>query len=166
MRCPFCKVTDKDKVIDSRLTESGVAIRRRRECQACGKRFTTKERVDEEARIFVAKKDGSRVPFDRAKILAGLEKACYKRAISVGELNALVTQVEEEIFAEFDREVPSQRIGAYVARRLRELDKVAYVRYASVYHDFQELDDFIDEVNELKEVSVLDSSGQQNLFES
>ena len=165
MRCPFCKVTDKDKVIDSRLTESGVAIRRRRECQACGKRFTTKERVDEEARIFVAKKDGSRMPFDRAKILAGLEKACYKRAISVSELNGLVTQVEEEIFAEFDREVPSQQIGAYVARRLRELDKVAYVRYASVYHDFQELDDFIDEVNELKEVSVLDTSGQQNLFE-
>jgi transcriptional repressor NrdR len=165
MRCPFCKVTDKDKVIDSRLTESGVAIRRRRECQACGKRFTTKERVDEEARIFVAKKDGSRVPFDRAKILAGLEKACYKRAISVSELNALVTQVEEEIFAEFDREVPSQRIGAYVARRLRELDKVAYVRYASVYHDFQELDDFIDEVNELKEVSVLETTGQQSLFE-
>ncbi|GAG43409.1 unnamed protein product [marine sediment metagenome] len=165
MRCPFCKVTDKDKVIDSRLTESGAAIRRRRECQACGKRFTTKERVDEEARIFVAKKDGSRMPFDRAKILAGLEKACYKRAVSAGELNGLVTQVEEEIFAEFDREVPSQRIGAYVARRLRELDKVAYVRYASVYRDFQELDDFIEEVNELKEVSARDTDGQQGLFE-
>ncbi|UCG32516.1 MAG: transcriptional repressor NrdR [Phycisphaerales bacterium] len=164
MRCPFCKVTDKDKVIDSRLTESGAAIRRRRECQACGRRFTTKERVDEEARIFVAKKDGSRVPFDRGKILAGLEKACYKRRVTVDELNALAAHVEEEILAEFDREVPSQLIGAYVARRLRELDKVAYVRYASVYRDFQEPDEFIEEVIELKEVSERDTDGQQQLF--
>ena len=164
MRCPFCKVSDKDKVIDSRPTDSGVAIRRRRECQACGKRFTTKERVDEEARISVVKKDGSRVPFNRTKVRARVERACYKRAISADELNALVTQVEEELFAEFDREVPSLRIGACVARRLRELDKVAYVRYASVYRHFQELDDFIEEVNELKEVSERNTDGQQQLF--
>lgn len=165
MRCPFCKVTNKDKVIDSRLTESGAAVRRRRECQSCGKRFTTKERLDEEARLLVAKKDGSRVPFNRARILSGLEKAAYKRPIAAEQLNQLVTQVEEEILSEFDREVPSDRIGQFVSRRLRDLDQVAYVRYASVYREFQELGDFLEEVNELMDTQRRDSNGQQKLFE-
>lgn len=165
MRCPFCKISDRDRVIDSRLTEGGAAVRRRRECQSCGKRFTTKERLDEEARLLVAKKDGSRVPFDPARILAGLEKACYKRPIPADRMNALVAEVEEEILAQFDREIPSRRIGEFVAKRLRTLDQVAYVRYASVYREFQELGDFIEEVNDVIEKSCRDTNGQQDLFD-
>ena len=165
MRCPFCKVTNKDKVIDSRLTECGAAVRRRRECQSCGKRFTTTERLDEEARLLVAKKDGSRVPFDRSRILSGLEKAAYKRPIAAEQLNQLVTKVEEEILSQFDREVPANLIGQFVSRRLRDLDQVAYVRYASVYREFQELGDFLEEVNELMDTQQRDSNGQQKLFE-
>ena len=148
-----------------RLTESGAAVRRRRECQSCGKRFTTKERLDEEARLLVAKKDGSRVPFNRARILAGLEKAAYKRPIAAEQLNQLVNEVEEEILSQFDREVPSNQIGQFVSRRLRDLDQVAYVRYASVYREFQELGDFLEEVNELMSTQSRDSNGQQKLFE-
>ena len=164
MRCPFCKETNRDKVIDSRLTEGGVAIRRRRECLACGKRFTTKERLDEEARMLVAKKDGSRVPFDRAKIIVGLERACYKRSVSADALNKLATEVEELLFSEFDREIPAGRIGACVSERLRDLDKVAYIRYASVYREFDEPDDFIAEVNGLIEQEQTETDGQQQLF--
>ena len=164
MRCPFCKETNRDKVIDSRLTEGGVAIRRRRECLACGKRFTTKERLDEEARMLVAKKDGSRVPFDRAKIIVGLERACYKRLVSADALNELATEVEELLFSEYDREIPAERIGACVSERLRDLDKVAYIRYASVYREFDEPDDFIAEVNGLIEQEQTETDGQQQLF--
>ncbi len=164
MQCPFCSQLNSDKVIDSRLTEGGVAIRRRRECTACGKRYTTKERVDDEPRMFVCKKDGSRVPFDRRKILTGLERACYKRPVSAEQLNRLVVEVEEQLFSQFDREIPAQAIGECVSQRLRKLDNVAYVRFASVYHEFQELDDFVHEVNGLKQRQQEDTNGQQKLF--
>ena len=111
MRCPFCKEVDRDKVIDSRLTEGGATVRRRRRCEACGKRFTTKERIEEEPRLSVIKKDGTRVPFARAKILAGLQKACYKRPISAAVCDQLAAEVEDQIVRGHDREVESKVIG-------------------------------------------------------
>ncbi len=163
MRCPFCK-EDQDKVIDSRSSEGGRVIRRRRECQSCSRRFTTRERVDDTIKLQVIKKDGKRVPFDRRKILEGLEGACYKRPVSPEAIEKLVEAVEEEVFQNFDREVPSQYIGERVMRKLRNLDKVAYVRFASVYHDFKDVHEFIDEVHEVDDISRGDTPDQQTLF--
>ena len=147
MRCPFCDA-DKEslKVIDSRTCEGGRSIRRRRECMRCDKRFTTYERIEQPIRLMVIKKDGRRVPWDKAKILAGLERACFKRPVPESELLRIADEVEEEIFKTHDREVPSALIGQMVTDRLRRVDQVAYVRFASVYRRFKDVRDFVDEL--------------------
>jgi transcriptional repressor NrdR len=130
--CPFCNYND-DKVIDSRSSEGGRVIRRRRQCGKCEKRFTTYERVEQSARLIVVKRDGSHVPFARENILRGVQTACGKRPIPEEVKAALVDQIEEELHREFDREVESRAIGARVMAKLRELDEVAYIRFASEY---------------------------------
>lgn len=145
MLCPYCR-TGETKVIDSRASEDYV-IRRRREClnQRCGRRFTTYEEI-EEVPLKVIKKDGTRVPFDRKKIQAGLEKACYKRPVSAGTIDLIINQVEADVHREFDREVPSRYIGERVFNLLREIDQVAFVRFASVYREFKDVNDFVEEL--------------------
>ncbi len=164
MQCPFCKEQRTDKVIDSRATEGGKVIRRRRVCEACGKRFTTYERVEDSARLLVIKKDGSRAPFEHEKLLGGVQRACWKRPISTDQLQTLVDEVEEEVFRKFDREVPSSYLGRAVAVRLFKLDKVAYLRFASMYHEFQVVDDFIREAQDILARDQHDIIGQQELF--
>lgn len=144
MKCPFCK-KDNDKVIDSRASEGGFAIRRRRECLACHRRFTTYERI-EEIPLRVIKKDGRRVPFERRKILSGLVKACEKRRISLETLESITARIEALINDNFDREVPSKEIGELVMKELKALDEVAYVRFASVYREFKDINEFVTEV--------------------
>lgn len=144
MKCPYCQV-DNDRVLDSRASEDGFATRRRRECLACKRRYTTYERV-ERTTIKVIKKDGARVPFDRDKIKKGLEKACWKRPISDAQLEAIVSAVESHIEANFDSEVESRYLGELVMQHLRKLDQVAYVRFASVYRRFEDVRDFVDEL--------------------
>ncbi len=143
MKCPFCK-KDNDKVIDSRASSGGFSIRRRRECLECGRRYTTYEKI-EEAPLRVVKKDGSRVPYDREKILKGLQKACEKRPVSTDTLLAVVDEVEANIFDQFEKEVDSRYIGEQVMSKLKDIDKVAFVRFASVYREFQDISDFIKE---------------------
>lgn len=143
MRCPFCK-HDETKVIDSRNSQD-FSIRRRRECLECSRRFTTYERI-EESPIKVIKKDGSRVPFDRNRIRAGIEKACYKRPISNEQIDQVVSEVEAAIYEDGLRELPSRQIGELVFSALRDLDKVAFVRFASVYREFKDVNDFVDEL--------------------
>lgn len=143
MRCPFCK-NDETKVIDSRNSQD-FSIRRRRECLDCNRRFTTYERI-EESPIKVIKKDGTRVPFDRTRIRAGIEKACYKRPISNEQIDQVVADVEASIYEEGLRELPSRQIGELVFNALRDLDKVAFVRFASVYREFKDVNDFVDEL--------------------
>ncbi|MCA9084209.1 MAG: transcriptional repressor NrdR [Planctomycetaceae bacterium] len=143
MRCPFCK-HDETKVIDSR-TSQDFSIRRRRECLDCARRFTTYERI-EESPIKVIKKDGTRVPFDRNRIREGVEKACYKRPVSNEQIDQLVSGVEAAVYEDGIREIPSQQIGEMVFSALRELDKVAFVRFASVYREFKDVNDFVDEL--------------------
>lgn len=143
MRCPFCK-NEETKVIDSRNSQD-YSIRRRRECLECTRRFTTYERI-EESPIKVIKKDGTRVPFDRNRIRSGIEKACYKRPISNEQIDQLVADVEASIYEEGLRELPSRQIGELVFNALRELDKVAFVRFASVYREFTDVNDFVDEL--------------------
>jgi len=140
VRCPFCGHLE-DKVVDSRSSMEGEAIRRRRECLACGKRYTTYEQI-EEAQLTVVKKDGRREAFDRKKLLSGLRKACEKRPVSLEELEAVADQVERELQNRGSREVPSPAIGEQVMRHLRSIDEVAYVRFASVYLQFKDLDAF------------------------
>lgn len=149
MKCPFCHV-DNDRVIDSRASQDGYAIRRRRECLACRRRYTTYERLEEPV-IKVIKKDGGRVPFHREKIKQGLEKACWKRPISDAQLEAIVSAVENHVYANFDSEVPSGVLGEFVMAQLRELDQVAFVRFASVYRDFRDVRDFVDELEPMLE---------------
>ena len=144
MRCPYCQI-DNDKVIDSRASEDGMAIRRRRECLGCHRRYTTFERV-EEVSIKVIKKDGNRVPFDRTKIKSGLEKACWKRPISDDQIEAAVSAVERDIYDRFDSEVETSDIGELVMQQLAKLDQVAYVRFASVYREFKDARDFVEEL--------------------
>ena len=148
MRCPFCKV-DKDKVVDSRSSGEGAVVRRRRECLNCGRRFTTYERV-EEAPLRVVKKDGTRVPFDREKILAGIRKACEKRPVSAEQVEQAVAHIEEQINKKYDREVPSADIGEMVMEALKKLDTVAYVRFASVYREFKDPEDFVKAIRATK----------------
>lgn len=148
MQCPFCR-HDESRVIDSR-TSADFSIRRRRECLACDRRFTTYERI-EESPIKVIKKDGSRVPFDRDRIRSGVEKACYKRPIGTAQIDQLVGNVEAAIYEEGLREVPSRWIGELVFNALRDLDKVAFVRFASVYREFQDVHDFVDELQPILE---------------
>ena len=163
MRCPFCK-EDKDKVVDSRSSEGGRVVRRRRLCLSCRRRFTTYERVEEAVKLTVVKKDGSRIPYDRSKIIAGIQKACYKRPISMSQMEQLAEEVEEEVFRQTGNEVTSRFIGEETIKRLRELDKVAYVRYASVYYEFADLEQFINEAQELME-SPTEQPDQPKLFE-
>lgn len=164
MQCPYCKEQRADKVIDSRATEGGTVIRRRRQCLACNKRYTTYERVEDTNKLLVIKKDGARIPYDRAKLLGGVQRASWKRPISSAALAALVDEVEEEIFREFDREVPSRYLGQAVSIRLRKLDKIAYLRFASLYHEFQLVDDFIEEAKNILDRDKQDVAGQQELF--
>jgi len=150
MICPFCHVNN-DKVIDSRASEGGRVIRRRRECVCCGKRFTTYERVEASSRLMVVKRDGTRVPFDAQRVLKGIQSACGKRPISEDAKRRLVGEVEEEVHREFDREVSSIEIGTRVMARLRELDPVAYIRFASEHLRFKSLGEIIEEVESLSE---------------
>jgi transcriptional repressor NrdR len=143
VQCPYCK-HDETKVIDSRNSQD-FSIRRRRECLSCERRFTTYEKI-EESPIRVIKKDGTRVPFDRVKIRRGVEVACYKRPVSPEQIDLLVGDVEAALYEDGEREVPSRRIGELVFSALRDLDKVAFVRFASVYREFQDVHDFVDEL--------------------
>jgi transcriptional repressor NrdR len=136
---------DNDRVIDSRSSQDGLAIRRRRECVNCGRRFTTYERP-EETTIKVIKKDGSRVPFEREKIKRGLERACWKRPISTRQIESTTAAIENEVYSTFESEVESRELGEFVMRYLRDLDEVAFVRFASVYREFNDASDFIDEL--------------------
>jgi len=163
VRCPFCK-EDKDKVVDSRSSEGGRVVRRRRLCLSCRRRFTTYERVEEAVKLTVVKKDGSRIPYDRNKIIAGVQKACYKRPISMIQMEQLAEEVEEEVFRQTGNEVTSRFIGEETIKRLRDLDKVAYVRYASVYYEFADLEQFISEAQGLLE-RPSEQPGQPKLFE-
>ncbi|MCG0239334.1 MAG: transcriptional regulator NrdR [Firmicutes bacterium] len=146
MRCPFCG--GESKVLESRPVDEGMATRRRRECLACGRRFTTMERV-EEAPLVVVKKDGRREAFDRNKILAGVLRACEKRPVRIEDLERLVMEVEAELREGLEREVPSARIGELVMERLRHLDGVAYVRFASVYRQFKDVKEFREQLERL-----------------
>ena len=165
MRCPYCDA-DKDslKVIDSRTCEGGRAVRRRRQCLKCDKRFTTYERIEEQTRLIVVKRDGRRIPWDRGKILSGLERACFKRPVPQADLQRIVDEVEEELFRTHDREVPSSAIGETVIERLRRVDKVAYVRFASVYRQFGTLEELINEAKTLLEQRRYETPGQGELF--
>jgi len=144
MKCPYCQV-DNDRVIDTRPSEDGAAIRRRRECLKCGHRYTTYERY-EPTTLKVVKKDGVREPFERDKIRRGLEKACFKRPVSDEQIATLVSAVEHEVSDRFDVEVDSHTLGELVMEHLKKLDQVAYVRFASVYRQFQDVRDFVDEL--------------------
>lgn len=164
MRCPYCHDND-DKVIDSRSSDGGKAIRRRRECNACGKRFTTFEHIERQTRLNVVKRDGARVPYDREKLLSGIQKACYKRPIPAERLVQLVDSVEEELFRMGRREVPSLDIGRLVAEQLKRLDQIAYIRFASVYMRVRNIDDLLEEVREVKESQPPPTPKEQgNLF--
>lgn len=163
MRCPFCNA-DKDRVIDSRSSEAGKVIRRRRQCIKCKRRFTTYERAEDTARLTVIKRDGRRVPYDRERILTGVQKACYKRPIEASVLDKLVDEVDKEIFKTAEREINSLAIGQLVAERLRCLDEVAYVRFASVYHKFSDVGEFVEEIRNIKDMPK-DHQSQQKLFE-
>ena len=163
MRCPFCKEDD-DKVIDSRSSEAGRVIRRRRKCLACQKRFTTYERIEESVKLIVIKKDGSRIPFDRNRIVAGVQKACFKRSIPMQQIEQLAEEVEEEVFRLHGQEVKSNFIGEKTIELLERLDKVAFVRFASVYREFQDVGEFISEVRDVMEKPE-PAQDQQSLFD-
>ncbi|MBQ9535149.1 MAG: transcriptional repressor NrdR [Clostridia bacterium] len=147
MRCPFCAYPE-SKVIDSRPTDEGSSIRRRRECLSCGKRFTTYETV-ESIPMVVVKRDGSRVTFDRNKILGSMLKACEKRTVSLEALEKATAEIEQQLLNSLSREVSTDQIGELVMEKLREVDQVAYVRFASVYRQFKDIDSFMSELNKL-----------------
>ncbi|HEV2232089.1 MAG TPA: transcriptional regulator NrdR [Terriglobia bacterium] len=147
MKCPFCGHLE-DKVVDSREAKIGDTIRRRRECAGCGRRFTTYERIDE-IPYMVVKKDGRREKFDRQKLLTGLLKACEKRPVPMGKLEEIVNEAEAVVAESSDRERPTPEVGELVMNRLKKLDKVAYVRFASVYLDFKDVREFMDELKDL-----------------
>ncbi len=151
MKCPFCGNME-DKVVDSRESREGDVIRRRRECLKCERRFTSYERIDE-VPYMVIKKDGRREPFDRQKVMAGLLRACEKRPIPTGKLEAIVNAVEKFVQDSRDRERPTQRVGEFIMKRLKEIDKVAYVRFASVYLEFKDVSEFMSELRSLVRIS-------------
>ena len=157
MRCPFCHVADKDRVIDSRPVEGGEAIRRRRVCEACNRRYTTYERVEQTVRLTVVKKDGTRVPLDRTRILEGIQKACYKLPVPAELIVSMVDAVEEEITQKGTREVTSSFIGEAVMKQLRMASPIAYVRFAAVYRQFQDLGELVSEAQD-----VLDNPSHQD----
>jgi transcriptional repressor NrdR len=152
MLCPFCGHLE-DKVVDSRESKEGDSIRRRRECLNCGRRFTSYERIDE-IPYMVVKKDGRREPYDRNKILGGLRRACEKRPISVSQLESIADQIERVVQDSNDREVPTTDVGKIIMRRLKALDKVAYVRFASVYLEFEDVSEFMSELKNLVQSRV------------
>ena len=147
MKCPFCAYLE-DKVVDSRESREGDAIRRRRECLRCERRFTSYERIDE-IPYMVVKKDGRREPYDRNKILGGLRRACEKRPISVSQLESIADQIEKVVQDSSDRELSTSEVGKTIMRRLKALDKVAYVRFASVYLEFEDVSEFMTELKHL-----------------
>jgi len=163
VRCPFCK-EDNDKVIDSRSSDAGRVIRRRRQCLACERRFTTYEKTGDSIKLHVVKKDKSRVPYDRDKIIIGLQKACYKRPVSAEQIQQIADKTEEDVFRRFDREVSSAFIGECVMKHLREVDKVAYIRFASVYREFKDAGELIDEVT--RAIQETDPADQLKLFDA
>ncbi|MCU0666431.1 MAG: transcriptional regulator NrdR [Candidatus Omnitrophica bacterium] len=163
MKCPFCGYKE-DKVVDSRATQEESAIRRRRECLSCAKRFTTYEYIEELA-IMVVKKDGRRQGFDRQKILSGIMRACEKRPVGVERMEEIVTWIERNIQKKFEREIPVTRIGEMVMEKLKEIDDVAYVRFASVYRQFKDVEQFMVELNDIlkkekKPIKKLKSKGR------
>jgi transcriptional repressor NrdR len=147
MKCPFCNFAD-TKVIDSRLGKEGNNIRRRRECMQCERRFTTYERV-EEILPLVVKKDGRRQPFERLKVIAGIQRACEKRPVSIATIEKIVDQIERQLQESGEREVDSSRIGKAVMDALHDIDEVAYVRFASVYRQFKDLNEFMAELKDI-----------------
>jgi transcriptional repressor NrdR len=147
MKCPFCAF-ENDKVVDSRESKEGESIRRRRECLKCGKRFTTYERIDE-IPYMVIKKDGRRETFDRNKVMAGLLRACEKRPVPSSKLESIVNAIEKYVQESPERERPTSKVGELIMRRLKELDKVAYVRFASVYLEFEDVSEFMTELKTL-----------------
>ena len=147
MKCPYCAYLE-SKVVDSRPAEEGASIRRRRECLSCAKRFTTYETM-ESLPLMVVKKDGSRQSFDRSKVLGGMIRACEKRPVSVGTLEGIVNEIEQTLQNEMEREVSSSVIGELVMEKLKDVDEVAYVRFASVYRQFKDIDSFMHELNKL-----------------
>ena len=148
MRCPYCQELE-SRVLDSRTSEDGYFICRRRECNACKRRFTTYERVEERP-LLVVKKSGNREPFNRDKLIAGLTRACEKRPVSMDQIERLVGEIERDLRDQYDREVSSRDIGEMVMDRLQKLDEVAYVRFASVYRQFTDLNSFIKTIDQLK----------------
>lgn len=151
MKCPFCN-SPESRVVDSRLADNATTIRRRRECEACNRRFNTYERA-EEVPLYVIKKDGRREPFDHNKILVGMTKACEKRPVSREDIERVAEEVERALRDRLATEIPARQIGDMVMERLRELDEVAYVRFASVYKDFRDADSFVEEVRGLAKQS-------------
>ena len=147
MKCPFC-AEDNTKVIDSRPADDNNSIRRRRMCDECGKRFTTYEKV-ETIPLIVIKKDNNREQYDRAKIEAGVLRACHKRPISANDINKLIDEVETEIFSREEKEIPSDEIGEIVMDKIKDLDDVAYVRFASVYREFKDVNTFMSELKKM-----------------
>ena len=146
MKCPFCG-NDNTKVIDSRPTDDS-SIRRRRQCESCGKRFTTYEKV-ETMPLIVIKKDNNREPYDREKIVAGIVRSCHKRPVSISSINAMVDEIETKIFNIGEKEIPTTTIGAIVMEELKKLDEVAYVRFASVYREFKDVNTIMDEIKKI-----------------
>ncbi len=147
MKCPFCGHPD-SKVVDSRPDKGGAAIRRRRECESCAKRFTTHERVEEMLPL-ICKKDGRREPFDRMKVVAGISKACEKRPVSIEEIERMADRLETRLQESGEREVPSAQVGEWIMKELHDTDEVAYVRFASVYRSFKDISEFMDELQDL-----------------
>ncbi len=162
MRCPYCQAQD-DSVVDSRPSEDGASIRRRRKCLACGRRFTTYERVQSIERLTVVKKDGTRVPFAQENVLRGILAACGKRPIPLEVKERVAREVEEELVREGEREVPSREIGRRVAEKLRAVDHIAYIRFASEYYDFRSLGEMRRELEELSAKPV-PTPGHPELF--
>ncbi|MCF0155132.1 MAG: transcriptional repressor NrdR [Veillonella sp.] len=159
MRCPYCQNTD-TKVTDSRTTDEGNSIRRRRECNSCGRRFTTYE-VVEEVPLMVLKRSGRRELFDRGKLLNGLLRSCDKRTVPMETMEEVVNEVERQIRNEINQEVTTDRIGELVLEQLRDIDQVSYVRFASVYRKFDNIDSFMEELNKLKKMSEKNASKEK-----
>ncbi len=164
MRCPYCHTDDKDRVIDSRPVEEGHAIRRRRVCENCNRRYTTYERIEETVRLQVIKKDGTRVPYDRNKLLAGIQKACYKRPVPGEQIAKMLDAVEEEVSRTGKREVDSKFVGELVMKYLRRLDPIAYVRFASVYREFADVRQLVDEAQDVMNNAPVIDPDQNDLF--
>lgn len=159
MMCPLCR-RGETKVVDSRGSQEFV-IRRRRECLECGRRFTTYEKI-EESPVKVIKKDGTRVPFDREKIRSGLEKACYKRPISPDQVEQIINEVESDVYETGEREIPSRYIGEKVFNALRDVDQVAFVRFASVYREFKDVNDFVEELEPMLREKLREQAGRRD----